>query len=138
MSTLLTALKTEVMKARKSGDKARSNVGLVLIGEIETDTKRSGKDLTDEQLVAKVKKLIESNKEMIGYTQDRTKLDVLEQENAFLETFLPKQLSDDELTDIIKASGLDNIGAIMGHLKQNYAGQFDGKKASALARAQLQ
>ena len=134
MSQLFAALKKEVMLARKNKDKAKTNVGLVLIGEVETEAKRNGKDLTDPDIVSKIKKLIDSNREMISHSKDETKVDVLNEEIAFLETFLPKQLSEEELRQIISDSGLDNIGAIMGHLKKNYAGQFDGKLASQVAK----
>lgn len=60
-------------------------------------------------------------------------------ELEILESFLPKQLSEDDLKTIIldfkdKNAGA-NIGQIMGHLSQNYKGQYDGKLASQLAKS---
>ena len=134
MSQLFATLKKEVMLARKNKDKAKSGVGLVLIGEVETEAKRNGSELNDQAIIAKIKKLIESNREMIAHSQDEAKIGVLNEEIAFLETFLPKQLSEGELRQIISDSGLNHIGAIMGHLKKNYAGQFDGPLASKVAK----
>lgn len=59
-------------------------------------------------------------------------------EKEYLENFIKKQLSEDELRDVIKGivegSGINNIGGIMKYLNINYAGQFDGRVASTLAR----
>jgi hypothetical protein len=127
-------LKSQVLKARKSGEKAASSVGLVLIGEIETEIKRNGSEPTDEMVMAKAKKLIQSNGEMLVHTIDQEKRDVILTENQFLETLLPQQLSEDALRSIIKNTGLTAIGPIMGHLKKHHNGQFDGKMASKIAK----
>jgi len=56
---------------------------------------------------------------------------------AILESYLPKQLSDDELESVIgqiaTKTGATSIGPVMKELSTRYGGQFDGKKASALA-----
>lgn len=127
-------LKSEVLKARKSGNSAVSSVGLVLIGEIETETKRSGTEPTDEMVISKAKKLIQSNEEMFVHTSAEDKRARIVAENEFLETLLPKQLTEDELRTIIADSGLTSIGPVMGHLKKNYNGQFDGALASKIAK----
>lgn len=137
MSEILTALKKEVLLARKSGDKAKSGVGLVLIGDVETETKRTGEAVTDVDMVSRIKKLIDANQEVLENTSDAAKIDVLKREIAFLETFMPSQMSEDELRTAISKSGLDNIGAIMGYLKRTYPGQFDGGLASKLIREAL-
>lgn len=58
-------------------------------------------------------------------------------EEAYLEQFIKKQLSEAELEDAIKdlvAMGSQNIGAVMKGLNAAYAGQYDGKLASQIAR----
>ena len=51
-----------------------------------------------------------------------------------MNEFLPKMLTEDELKEVIKASGLNNIGQIMKYLKENYNGLYDGKIASKLIK----
>lgn len=62
-----------------------------------------------------------------------------DREIEILTGFLPKQLTEDELREVIvkfKSVNPDaNVGAVMGHLKAEYAGLYDGKKASEFARA---
>jgi len=55
---------------------------------------------------------------------------------AILESYLPKQLSDDELeaavAEILAKTGATSIGPVMKELSAHHGGQFDGKKASAV------
>jgi hypothetical protein len=56
---------------------------------------------------------------------------------AILESYLPRQLSDEELqsvvAEIVAKTGATSIGPVMKELSARYGGQFDGKKASAAA-----
>ena len=58
--------------------------------------------------------------------------------------FLPKQLNDDEIEDVVKkvindsgASGIRDMGKVMGLLKKNYTGQMDFGKAGGLVKSLL-
>lgn len=62
------------------------------------------------------------------------------QELVLYMSFMPKQLLENELKDIIlqfKENGATNIGAVMGSLKKNYNNQFDPKMASRIAKEVL-
>ena len=61
-----------------------------------------------------------------------------------LEVYMPKQLSDDELSVAIDemiakmgASGLKDMGKVMGAVLAANKGQVDGKKASDMVKAKL-
>ncbi len=61
-----------------------------------------------------------------------------------LEVYMPKQLSDDELSAAIDemiakmgASGLKDMGKVMGAVLAANKGQVDGKKASDMVKAKL-
>ena len=60
------------------------------------------------------------------------------EEETYLEDFIRKQMTEDELKNtirgIIEGSGINNIGGIMKHLNMHYSGQYDGKMASVLAQ----
>ena len=60
------------------------------------------------------------------------------QELDWLEDYMPKQLTEDELIAIIKKIQEENpdanMGVIMKELKIRHNGQYDGKRASTLAR----
>lgn len=61
-----------------------------------------------------------------------------------LEVYMPKQLSDDELSAAIDemiakmgASGMQDMGKVMGAVLGAHKGQIDGKKASDMVKAKL-
>lgn len=59
------------------------------------------------------------------------------EEEKYLEEFIRKQLTDQELQDAIntiKYQGYHNIGDIMKLLSLQYPGQYDGKKAAQFVR----
>ncbi|MBT4589857.1 MAG: GatB/YqeY domain-containing protein [Rhodospirillaceae bacterium] len=61
-----------------------------------------------------------------------------------IQDFLPEQLSDDELAeavngvvDAVGAESLKEMGAVMAKLREDYAGQMDFGKASAIVKQRL-
>ena len=129
----------QIRKDRIAAMKARNNVAktllTTLIGELEGAAKRQQTEITEEMVISACKKFIAGNDETIKLGGgNRGNQDVLEAENAILKNYLPKQLSEDELRAIIGAYNLDNIGAIMGKLKAEHAGLYDGGLASKIAR----
>lgn len=61
-----------------------------------------------------------------------------------LEEYMPKQLSDEELSDAIDgaidkvgASSMADMGKVMGIVLGTYKGQVDGKKASDMVKTKL-
>lgn len=61
-------------------------------------------------------------------------------ELAILEAFMPMQLNDAELKDIVATIVADvgkNKGAIMKALKTSYPNMYDGKKAAGIVDAAI-
>lgn len=109
------------------------NILTLLVGELETVSKRDGSEITDEKIVAVAKKLIKSNEETLRLTAGAgaVKLDA---ENAVLRALLPQELSEDQLLKILTDAKPGNIGEAMKHLNGHYAGQFDKGLASRVAK----
>jgi len=66
------------------------------------------------------------------------------EEIAIISAYLPKQMSDDDVKAAIAAaiaetgaSGVKDMGKVIGALKAKFAGQMDFSKASALVKAAL-
>jgi uncharacterized protein YqeY len=84
-----------------------------------------------------VQKGITSRKESLGYaiTGNRTELaNELIKEIEYLESFLPKQISEEKLIDIISSlkeefglSGVKDMKVLIGLVNNRVAGQIDGK-----------
>jgi uncharacterized protein YqeY len=100
------------------------------LGVLKTEVTKESKDPSDGYIISKIKSMIKS-------AEATESLSDMEME--VLEDYLPKQLSEAELTQIINDFTADNsgvnMGQIMGHLKKNYGGQYDGKIASGLAKS---
>lgn len=121
----------------------------VILGELETASKRSGEAVTDDQALTLIRKVMKGNNETLqayktaiparNSEADLRNVEKLEQENIFLNCFLPQQLSADQIRTIIEKAKVDgeikNIGMAMAFLKANYAGLYDGATASKIVKA---
>lgn len=112
-------LKDEIICYRNNNPEYRTLLGTV-IGELDRITKNP----TDEQVVRVIKKMIEDNCE----------IDSLEskEENFVLSKFLPSQLSENQIKDIILEQQFKSIKDCMQYFKDNYIGKYDGKLVSKL------
>lgn len=116
-------------KAMKNGNTDQRLILSTVLGEFD----RISKDPSDEQVIKVIKKIVDSNIECgtIG-------------ENKYLEIYLPKMIGEEDIKQIIieeltrnEYSTMKDMGKVMGYLKQNYAGQYDGKLASDIIKKYL-
>jgi uncharacterized protein YqeY len=101
-------------------------------------------ELSDTESLTVVQREVKKRQEAIQFAEQASRAEEktkLQAEIAILEGFLPKQLSSDDLEKIILGVKETTPGAsmpvIMKHLKENYAGQYDGKSASEIAKRVL-
>lgn len=132
---LLDEMKAESLKARKDGRTLVSVLLITLIGELETQAKRHGREIDDQLVISTCRKFVTNNLETIQLSKIQEAQ--LLAENQILEKYLPQQLTETELRVIIRELGAEHIGAVMGHLKTNYTGRYDGKLASSIVREYL-
>ena len=113
-------IKTERLAYRSN--KTIYNLLSTLLGELD---RRPNQNIpaTPDDIYKNIKKLYEASIEC-GNSDEET----------YLGEFIKKQLSEDEIRSIIKDTQLTDIGGIMKYLNINYAGQFDGRIASTIAR----
>ena len=144
--SLIQRIKAEQVSARKQKLTAVASVLTTLIGEAEMVGKNAGREVTDAEVQAVIRKFIKNNNETIqalGDNDPRT-LEFMG-ENVTLERFLPKQLTTEELTAVIRnirdglASRLTTVkmGDVMQVLKAKHDGLYDGKTASMIIKVEL-
>ncbi len=135
---LVERIRTERMAAMKAREMVAKTLLTTLLGELESAAKRTGADITDDIVIKACKKFIAGNNEVI---EEGAKVGSdcpnLKAENVILETFIPKQLTEDELYAIIVGLKADNLGTVMKHLKANHDGTYDGKLAVDVAHTVL-
>lgn len=149
MGTLKQQLQSDLTTAMRARDQVRAGSLRMVLTAI-TNEEVAGKehrDLTDDDvlkvLAKEAKKRREASEAFAG--ADRPELAAKEDaELAVLETYLPKQLSDDELTAIVTdavadsgASGMPQMGLAMKAANAAVAGRAEGGRVAAIVKRSL-
>ena len=144
-------IKAALVTAMKGGDKAATGTIRLIQSAIKNrDIElRTSSATTDDNLVVTevLQKMIKQRRESAELYRkgNREELAATEEaEIAVIERFLPTQMSDDEASAAIQAiiaetgaSGMKDMGKVMGEVKAQLAGQIDPARASAMVRAAL-
>lgn len=145
------ALKAQVYEAiktaMKGGDKARLSVLRLLAAAIKQREVDERIDLDDAAVLATIEKMVKQRRDSIAQYQagGRPELAAAEAaEISILQDYLPAQLSPDEIAAAIAtaisqtgASGMRDMGKVMGALKNELAGRADMSAVSAQVKATL-
>ncbi len=104
--------------------------------------------MSDEEIVALLTKEAKKRQESAdlykqGGNDEKAEAELAEK--RIIEGYLPKQLTDDELIDLIDivikelgASGTTAMGQVIGVVKQRAVGQADGARIAQLVKQQLE
>jgi len=132
------------MKAREAERLSAIRLMLAAIKQIEVDER---KDLSDPEIISVIERMIKQRRDSIAQFQAAGRKDLVDKETfelGLLSSYLPKQLSDDEIASEITAvlaqtgaQGPSSMGKVMGLLKGKLAGRADMAKVSALVKAKL-
>jgi len=105
---------------------------------------KRGQEVAEAELVQIVRKEIRKREEAEEFAAKAGRNDLLEQnraERAMLEAYVPAQLDAAQLEAAIREAASRpegrSLGGIMGSLRERFAGRYDGKQASELARRVL-
>ena len=140
-----------VKDAMKSQDKLRlSTLRMVnaAIKNADIEARGAGKEpLDDGALLALMQKMIKQREESVALYDKGGRQELAAQERdeiAVIASFLPKQMSDDEMNAAIAAAiaetgaaSMKDMGKVIGVLRGKYAGQMDFGKASGLVKSKL-
>lgn len=139
---LTETIRSQMLAAMKAGHTLERSILKVALGEIQAVGIRGGKDLTDDEAAAVLRKLVKSNHESLALVADAERKERLEAETAVLEALLPKTLDVDAIVralepvaDAIRGAKADGpaTGMAMKHLKGTGAA-VDGKDVAAAVR----
>jgi uncharacterized protein YqeY len=139
---ILEELRARMNEAIRGTDEVAKNIYRLAYSELQLASARSGKDVSDDEAFAILKKLVKSNEETLAVATDPAQREPLEREIALLTAMLPKTLGVPEVVaalapvaDAIKAAGNDGqaTGVAMKHLKSAGA-SVDGKTVAAAVK----
>ncbi len=143
----------EISDKIKEAMKAKDKVALEALRGVKKElleaktAKGANDELTDEQGLAVVTKMVKQRNESARIFKEQGREDMAETELAeaqVISQFLPEQLSPEELEAEIKAiiaetgaSSMKDMGKVMGIATKKMAGQADGKDISAKVKELL-
>jgi uncharacterized protein YqeY len=140
--TLADSVKSDLTTAMKAGEKDRVGTLRLLLSELQ----KAAKEGSDDEL-AVLRRERKRRLEAATAFRDGDRPELAEAEEAeaeIIQTYLPAELSDDELAAIVDdavaetgASSPKEMGAVMKAAMAKVAGRADGKRVSALVRSTL-
>lgn len=143
MSGLTDRLRADLNSARRDRDKLRTAVLTMTLSEIKNRQIEMGREPTDEDVTDVVGRAIKKRREAAEQIRavGRTDLaDKEEQEAALLMAYMPAQLSESDVRQLVRdavAGGAASIGAVMGAIMPRVKGRFDGRETNRIVREEL-
>ena len=147
------SLQTEVMTAMKTAMKAKDQNALASLRAIKsailTAQTESGAtaELSEEEEIKMLQKLVKQRKDSAAIYQEQGREEMAQEElaqAAVIEQFLPEQLSEAEIEKVVVAiiektgaTGMQDMGKVMGMASAELAGKADGKTISVLVKKKL-
>ena len=146
------SLQDNVNEQLKAAMKAKDTVALESLRAIKTaimmtQTQAGAKELTSDDEIKLVQKLVKQRKDSAEIFHQQGRVDLAEPEEAqikIIEQFLPEQLDDAAITEIVTAiiaktgaAGMQDMGKVMGMASKEMTGKADGKTISSIVRQKL-
>jgi uncharacterized protein len=139
----------QAMKARDA--RAVSTVRLILAGLKDRDVAARGEGnadgLVDPEITRMLQAMIKQRRESIALYEQGNRADLAQQEReeiAVIESFLPRQMNEDEIAAAARAliaetgaAGIRDMGKVMAALRERHAGVMDFSRAGAIIKRLL-
>ena len=146
INMLVNEIKNMLDKARKEKNKEASFLSM-LYSEVAMVGKNNGnRETTNDEALKILQKTKHTTQEVIQTAIKTGRVDVVnksEHELKIIESFLPVEKTREELDSIIESFLQETdrskkaMGIVMKKLKENFAGQYDGKVASEILKNKL-
>ncbi|MBS1584173.1 MAG: GatB/YqeY domain-containing protein [Bacteroidetes bacterium] len=146
------SLEQKVMEEMKQAMKAKDEATLrtlraIKAGILLEKTSEGGKEITEADEIKMLQKMAKQRRDSLDIFEKQNREDLAAKEReelAILERFLPRQMSADELKEVLKgiitqvgANSPTDMGKVMGVASKQLAGQADGKAISEAVKQLL-
>lgn len=145
------SLKAQISEDMKNAMRAKDSVRLGTIRLLQAAIKQREVDdrveLNDTDVIATIEKMLKQRRDSIAAYDSANRHDLSDIEKAevlVLQTYLPQQLSDAEVTEILEkvvldteASGIKDMSKVMAAIKPLVVGRADMGKISGLIKTRL-
>ena len=137
----------DLKEAMKEKNEIKKNaIQMVRAGILQIE-KDKGIELTDEQIIELIAKEVKKRKDSIADYEKGGREDLVNQINeeiSYLEKYLPKQLTEEEITVIVKqivaelgATTMKDMGKVMKAAKEKMGVTADGKTINKVVKENL-
>lgn len=115
--------------------------------DIAARTKEGDAELNDDEILGLLQTMVKQRRESIEMYEKGDRQDLADREAREIEviqSFLPEQMDQETTAEAVAqaiaevgASGLREMGKVMGVLRERYTGRMDFAQASAVAKQKL-
>ncbi len=144
---LIERLKDEQKTAMKAREKARLGTIRLIMAAIKQLEVDGQKTLTDDEVLAVMTKMVKQRRDSVAQYSSAGRQDLADvelAEIAVLEEFMPKPLSDEEVSELVQnaiaasnATSMQDMGNIMAILRAQVQGRADMGVVSQLVKQHL-
>jgi len=116
-------------------------------GILQSENIEARSQLDDQEVLGIIQKLVKQRQDSIAEAEKAGREDIVADEReelAILESYLPKQLTREEIEaevaatiEEVGATGMKDMGRVMGPLMEKLKGRADGKLVSQIVRERL-
>ena len=141
--TIKTKLEEDLKDAMRSGDTLRRSVIRLIRSAIKNEEIALQRDLGDEDILKVLNRQAKQRRDSIEAFTQGNRLDMAQKEQdevSVILEYLPKQLSTDEITDLVKkkireigAEDIGDIGRIMSQMMPELQGKASGRDVKDIA-----
>jgi len=145
--SLKSRIQEEMKIAMRAREKERVGTTRLIMSEIKQIEVDQRIELDDSQVIAVLDKMLKQRRDSISQFEKAERDDLVAKERAeveIIQTFLPAQLTEAEIIDLIRAAVTEtgaesarDMGKVMGVLKPQLQGRADMKAVSGLVKSQL-
>lgn len=141
-------LRNDLKSAMIAKDEVKVSTLRLLLSELTyAKVAKKADTLSDEDITSAIQKAVKQRKESIASYKAGAREDLAEKEEAeleILETYLPEQLTDEELTKIVDesinktgAESMSDMGKVIGMVMGQVGQKVEGARVSALVKEKL-
>ena len=145
--TIRPLIEEAVKVSMKNRDKETTSALRMAISELKKEEIEKKIEIEDEQVIQILQRMIKQRKDSYSQFSDAGRSELAEKEQKEIEIlseFLPEQLSEEELSSIVleviketEAQGPQDMGKVMGSLKQRIQGNADMGLVSKIVKEKL-
>lgn len=145
------SLKAQISEDMKTAMRAKDSVRLGAIRLLQAAIKQREVDerieLSDSDVIAAIEKMLKQRRDSIAAYESANRQDLADVEKfevSVLQTYLPQQLTEDEVVSILEkvvadtgAAGIKDMSKVMAAIKPLVVGRADMGKISGLIKTRL-